>query len=83
MKETEKLENLAYMCDVLETDLTKTVEYLKNNQSYKIQMSLALGFPRHANYQDVQNDHEKLINSTLTNFSDGRIEIKQSSCVIL
>ena len=83
LKETEKLENLAYMCDVLETDLTKTVEYSKNNQSYKIQMNLALGFPRHANYEDVKNDHEKLINSTLTNFSEGRIEIKQSSCVIM
>ena len=83
LKETEKLENLAYMCDVLETDLTKTVEYSKNNQSYKIQMNLALGFPRHANYEDVKNDHEKLINSTITHFSDGRIEIKKSSCVIL
>ena len=83
LTENEKLTNLAYMCDVLGADLTKTVEYVKDNQQYKLQMTQALGFPREANYEDVKYDHQKLINSTLTNFSDNRIEINQSTCCIL
>ena len=83
LTETEKTENLAYMCDVLGADLTKTVEYSKNNQIYKLKVDLALGFPKKANYETVKQDHERLIETTLTHFSDDRIHIEKSSCVIL
>ncbi len=70
------------MCEILGADLTNTVVYYKNNQQYRLKMNHALGFPRNALYEDVKEDHEKLINSTLMNFPGDRIKIEKSSCNI-
>ena len=82
LDENEKIENLSYMCDVLGADMTNAVVCNKNDQQYQLKMCHALGFPRNATFQDVKEDREKLVNSTLMHFPDDRIEIQKSSCNI-
>ena len=82
LDENEKIENLSYMCDVLGADVTNTVVCNKSDQQYQIKMCHALGFPRNATFQDVKEDREKLVNSTLMHFPEDRIEIQKSSCNI-
>ena len=85
LTENEKMESLAFICDKLDADLTKCFEGKRCGLKYKIPLNQALGFPRNANYQEVENSLKNLLDITLADtMPHKRIEIhpRGSSCVI-
>ena len=84
LSEAEKLENIAYMVNVLKGDPSaKTVNQRPNGEMVEVKMNLPIGFPKGAPYSDVKKDYVKLIDATLAQFPKMRIPVDKSSCTIL
>ena len=78
--DADKMNNLAYMCDILEADSTTKARSIGGDV---YNMNLALGFPPNADYAEIKYDHEKLIRATVAQMPNQRIPVNKSSCTIL
>ena len=84
LSEAEKLENIAYMVNVLKGDPScKSINVEPNGDVIETNMNLPIGFPKGAAYSDVKKDHIKLIDATLAPYPEMRIPVNKSSCTIL
>jgi 2-oxoglutarate dehydrogenase complex dehydrogenase (E1) component-like enzyme len=89
LTENERTSSLAFMCEKLDFDLTKCFEETRDDFTYQIPLNQALGFPRDATYQKVEDSLKNLMAITLTetmpdNKRIKRIELhpRQSKCII-
>ena len=87
LNENEKIESLAFICDKLDADLTTCFEEKRDGLIYQILLNQALGFPRDANYQKVEDSLKSLIEIALAETMPGkRIELHprnlQSMCIM-
>ena len=84
LSEREKLENIAYMVNVLKGDPScKSFMPQPIGEKIEINMNLPLGFPKGVAFSKVETDHLKLMHATLTPIPEKRIPVNKSSCTIL
>ena len=79
--DADKMNNLAYMCDILEADPETNTVHVVTGEVYN--MNLALGFPPNAAYENIEDDHDKLIRAVKAAYPKERIPVSKSSCTIL
>ena len=92
LKFTEPLQRYLLTCQTNSAFLSRffctgqpCFEEKRGGLTYQIPLNQALGFPRNANYQEVENSLKNLLDITLADtMPDKRIEIhpRGSSCVI-
>ena len=85
LTENEKMESLAFICDKLDADLTMCSSEERNGLTYQIPLNQALGFPRGAKYQEVEDSLKTLIDITLAETKPVeriRLHPREKMCII-
>ena len=83
LTDAEKINNLGYMCEKLDADLTTKFDEERDGFIYQTKLNQPLGFPREAKYEDVKNDLKNLMAITLADTSERICFDQKSGCTIL